>query len=562
MMARSVVVDRNAQGGLRVSPERLLPGGGVLDYALPVAGGLLELNVSAPDQGLSALISDVVDAAWWVPFVFGDDVLEALTQLDEDEDAEARIVTVVPRDEELSETALRLLYGFWLRRWAPPRVYGTPVEEWLLDSELGALAARGEALFGSDEVAVAMLQGHRAHLADALAEVVRSTATSALADAFAGDTVAGVVQRAAFAAADLLEPDAPGGGELACAVDAVRSAQCSAGRSVPAEASPEGAEPSLVESTLSAALDSLAELRENLRVFPQQEFALAAGAHGGSTSGSGPVDWTEVHPRQFSAQDSAVSWSVDVTGDRPVVVVSVSAPADEVTIPVEPGELYARVEADGALRAAAFEYDSSAESFVARCAVETGSGALVSVYSDLYGSGGRAATPAEEARSVRAAVLTLCSRRVQDVRQGSAYVAPYAFERVALGLAARTKQDERVEQIVGAALDEIDLEWLVLSESTAALRGSSAFGVAEATSLAGRDPRLAIRATAMRLRDSWRVRLISLGFEGPLAVRIRHASGNASDHVVEIPEDGDALIEIPVVAGDLPVGLRLTAIDR
>lgn len=551
MMARSVLVDRNGRGVLRVSPEGLLSDGGVLDYALPVAGGLIELNVSAPDQGLSALISDVVDAAWWVPFVFGDDVLEALMRLDEDEDAEARVVAVAPRDEELSETAVRLLYGFWLRRWAPPGVYGTRVEEWLVDSELGALAARGEVLFGTDEVAVALLEGHQAHLADALAEVARSTAPSALADAFARDTVAGVVQRAAFAAADLLQPDAPGGAELACAIEAARAARRSTTLSAPAEA-----------DLASAALASLAELRESLQGLPQQEIALAAGAHDGPTSGSVPVDWTAVHPRQFSADDSAVRWGVDVTGDRPVVAVSASAPVDEVTIPVEPGELYVRVEVDGAFHAAAFEYDPSEESFVARCAVETGIGALVSVYSDLYGAGGRTATPAAEAWSVRAAVITLCSRRARDVRQGSAYVAPYAFELVALGLAAQAEQGEQIEQIVGAALNDIDLEWLVLSESTFALRGGSAFGAAEVTSLAGRDPRLAIRATATRLRDSWRVRLISLGFEGPLGVRIRRASGGASDHLVELPEDGAASIEIPLVAGDPPVGLRLAAIDR
>ncbi|WP_409046956.1 hypothetical protein AB2L57_09625 [Microbacterium sp. HA-8] len=551
MIVRSVVVGRGEQGGLRIAPDNFVPGGGVLSQVLPVAGGLIEVNVGAPDLGLAALISDLDASAWWVPFVFGDDVAAALALIDEDDNAEARIVAVSPRDEELVEAALRLVYGFWLRRWAPPGVYGGPIQEWLVDAELGALAARAEVLFGSDDVAVALLKGKHERLAAALADIVRSTDPAELAAVFTAGTVAGVVQRAAFAAADLMDPDAPGGDVLASSVDALRSAL----RTVPPDSTSPVA--SDVELAVHDAVErSLADLKESLRGFRQEVFALTTSAVHGPTEGSGPVDWTAVHPRQLSNGEDSISWAVDVSHDEPVVIVTAAAPAALVTIPIEPGELYARVDVDGEIRVAAFEYDPVDEFFVARCAVASGIGALVSVYSDLYGSGGRSALDADQVRSVRAVVYAVSSRRARDIREESALILPFAFERLAVGL----DQDARAERAVATAVDEIDLEWLVLSESTSTLRGGPT--PSAAASFAGRDPRLAIRATVTRLKGTWRVRLISLGHEGPVMVLVRFESGEVYSQLVDLPGDGEALIEMPASSGDLPVAMRLTAIDR
>jgi len=450
-MVRTVVVDRAAAGGLLVSPQGYREAEGVLVQGLPVAGGMLDLHIGAPEQGLRALIADVDDAAWWVPFVFGDDVLTALVDLAADPDASARVVAVAPRDVELAETARRLVYGLWLRRWLPPAVYPAPVAEWLLDSELGALAARGEVLFGGDEIAVALLQGTQARLSAELEHVLATTEASALAAAFVPGTVAGVVQRAAFAAVDLLEPDAPGAAGLAASVAAVRDAVRDAVRGTMRAESHQATPPAAgagADADADAGLDALSASLEDLRAAiddgRQSEYALAAGdSFAGmfteTSAGSEPVDWTAVHPRQLSADSDALTWEFDTGGEEAVLVVVASAPVAEVSVPIEPGELYARIEMDGEVYAAAFEADPAGERHVARWIVPSGRAAaapLVTVYSDLYSSGGRVAASAEEIDVVRATVMAVATRRAADVRNGTAAVAPYAFERVAAGLDA------------------------------------------------------------------------------------------------------------------------------
>lgn len=425
------VVNVADEGALRVAPGEFRAGTGVLRQALPVAGGLIELNVAAPEVGICALIHDVDEAAWWTPFLFGDAVASALVELDESEtDAGKGPIEVAsePGDPELVEAAQRLLYGYWLRRWLPSTAYPKPVEEWLLDCELGAIAARAEVLLAGDEVAYAFLDGNQRQLAEELTGALTAAQDSSLATAFGAGTVARVVQRAAFAAADVIEPDAPGFEQLATAVAAVREAF----RTDTDENMVESVDPGFDAALPAASPDE--ELARALAELRKEDVALAADIQWSrGVEGSSPVDWTQTHPRQFATDGRAVSWAIEGDADgAAAVIVAVSAPSNEVSMPVEEGELYVSVRAAGEMYAAVFEYEEAGERFVARCPIASTDDLRVTVYSDVYGTGGRAMTSAKHAEEVRRTVTKVASYRQDAVRRGSPFVAPFAFERRAL----------------------------------------------------------------------------------------------------------------------------------
>jgi len=415
-MSNDYTVTRE-DGLVIIAPLLFRPRNGVGRHALPVVGGFIEIDMSDPARGLRAELADVEAASVWLPFVYGDAVTDRALRL-EDEQGAAGGQERGGSALSLEIPAMRLLYGFWLRRWKPA---GTvPLQEWLLDAELGALAVAAAALFDGEEVAAALLAPHLETLAAQLLAHARVQdrlhPERGLTVSLAADPVSAVVLQAADAALQCVDPAAEG---YSAIFDAVEQ----------------------VTATNAGALDSALETfmaKGDIRLTPMlfNAFRLPGGTTAPSPvhaddAERAPVDWISVHPRQLSAAEAAIHWHREAGDDgTDRVVVIADAPRSSVSMPVEPGELYARLDIDGDITAAVFERRDN-DTLVAIAQAARSSSVQVTVYSDIWGEGGRRGPDAEQIAAVRAGVLRLVADRDGSVRDGTARtagMAPFAAE--------------------------------------------------------------------------------------------------------------------------------------
>lgn len=169
----------------------------VFREVLIVPGGSVWIDVRTPAD-LSAVVDDLDAAGWWLEHLLGADAAQAAFDLHAD--ATVRSVEVEPSRTELAASASRLLELLWLRRWWPE-----PVNEWMIDAEIGALVWNSEDLLGDLTLATAVLQSDevRVELTKNLAQI------AAREGAVDVDThpVARTLKTAARAALDATEVD-------------------------------------------------------------------------------------------------------------------------------------------------------------------------------------------------------------------------------------------------------------------------------------------------------------------------------------------------------------------
>lgn len=139
---------------------------GLTIQPLVLAGATVYVDVAQLDSVPSAVISDPAKAAWWIEFVYGEDVAQAVAvQAGEDVSPETAevVADATSSDVDLAESLLRFAKGTWLyRNWPLPDRSGVPVltfsDERGLECELGTLAAYLEDAFGGLQVAEALLR--------------------------------------------------------------------------------------------------------------------------------------------------------------------------------------------------------------------------------------------------------------------------------------------------------------------------------------------------------------------------------------------------------------------
>lgn len=488
-MNREIVVALAPDGALTLHDEGFVWPEGVARQALPVSGGAIVTDVGTPERGIGAVIDDVVAASWWVPFVFGEAAASALAELDTERGPQTRSVDAdIPADADLGDTALRLLAGFWMRRWWPPRVRDATVTEWLLDVELGTLAAEAEVLFGDHRIAAGLLAPHLETLASEAAAAVAGDAQSL-------DRVR-VVREAVLAAADVVDADTAGYARID---------------------------------------DAAAQLADTVPLAPEppaSESAPLPPALPARGEGS-PVDWTSVHPRQLSPAEDAIRVGTHREGARDVVEVTVSAPAEWVSVPVEPGELYARIVLEDEVAAIALV--AVPDGFRGTAAVDAARGATVSVYSDVYGTGARDALPPAEVEAVRAEVRAIVEQRLAAA--GGAVPVPFAFERQLVRDALRAADiDETVRAAMSATDFDFDLEVMRLSAELQRTRSDAEDAAVDAFAAETDE----LRVDLSPGDRGWQVRLTSYGAEGDFEISILFASGAVASVQVSLEQDMDA----------------------
>lgn len=508
-MTREIVVSITDGGVLTLHDLAFVSPEGVFWQALPVAGGAIVTNVRAPERGLSAVIDDAAAASWWVPFVFGETAAEAVAALDGQAGAQARtVIADVPPRAALDEVAHRLLVGFWLRRWWPPRVVDATVTEWLLDAELGALAAEAESLFGGDDVAASLLAPH--------ATVLAAEASAALKGANQPADRLDVVQRAVLAAADVLDTGIAGFGAL----DKAAAAIVEAG----------GIQFDVTEVAAALSLP--------------QSAVLPPSALPESDNGA-PVDWTSVHPRQLSPAVDAIRFGIRAEGNQYVIEVLVDAPAGWVSVPVEEGELYARVAlADGV---EAVPLVAVPGGFRGEGLIDDATGAVATVYSDVYGAGGRDATDPGEVMDVRRGVTEIARARL--AAGVGAVPALFVFERQLMRDARRAAEiDEAVREAMAETDVDFDLELLALTvESTKTRSADASFQLKRFRATGD-----GFRVDVIPHARGWQVRMLSRGVEGDFEVTVRFGSGVSATVELLLLEDRSADAVIPTDRTDDP----------
>lgn len=503
-MTRKVSVTIDIAGVLSIQDDTFVPAVGITRQTLPVAGGALEIDVHAPQHGIRAVIDDDIAAAWWVPFVFGEesaDALGALAVLDDAERPQTHTVpaTITP-EVDLADVVPRLLVGFWFRRWWPAGVVDAALLEWLLDAELGALAAEAEVLFGGPDIAKALLSGHLEVLA---ADVER--ALSHGVDGLTPERVS-VIQRAALAASDVADDAAPGFDSVQDAADGLHAAAGIHG------AVADTADGSVVLADLAADTGT-------------------------------PLDWTTVHPRQLSASAGALRIAAYDTADGVSIEITVDAPSRIVSVSVEPDELYATVGEGPDAEATVLRPDG--ERFIGAVSLPVGAATTVRVSSDVYGPVARS-SDLTRAAAVRAEVLDLVRARLTTGAIPG--IVPFAFERQLV----RDSVARSHERIVQSAVSDLDVQWLLLTETTFAFRDGTTTGAFTTT-----DEDACVRIELIPQAHGWMVRADSLGHDGPVSVRIRFASGVEHAVVLDVTEGGlaDALIGVP--KDDTPTAVRI-----
>ena len=367
--------------------------------AMPVSGGVLHLDARHPGGGIRCLIEAPEIADWLEPLFSAEVTLEVvrLSRLDDPSPQTTTLsITVTP----FYVDTVRLIYGLWLRRWWPSPISAIPrIDEWLLDVELGDLAAANEQLFNGAAPAIELLSPHTARLAAALDAYVSVQGANDFEDA-----IGAVLLSAAASTLGCVDPSIAGFSELDDALRRHDDINDSVGEL------PIGAAFDFALTELSTVLSASSSPRE----LAQARDVSTASAGTLASRGSSPLDWLQVHPRSADAGAVAVVWSTFRDATTLTLVIAVPAP-----LPRPHDRLFARVELIGG-RTLAAVLVLQPQGYSAVVTLPDGAdhdGLRVTVYSSEFGSGGRQGTSADVVQRVRRMVLATVGARVGDVRR-------------------------------------------------------------------------------------------------------------------------------------------------
>lgn len=348
-----------------------------------VAGGVIDVDVRDRTLPFAIRLHSAPIAALWLPFVTGQAATDAVL-----DDASAAVITVASRRGHLADVARRFALGTWMRRWWVPadweqRSPRTP-QEWLLDAEIGTLAHSGSALFASHAVADLFLDGAAPALATELQvrvgrHGIQAPTASLVADSLVHDPVATAIAAAAAATLDRGLLSGPAERRLVAAESGYWDAR-------------EGA--TAETSTLAEILASRTLVREPWDITMDGRPKTA------------PLDPLEVHPRSVRA--GHLSWRRDGT----MLHVRIDSPYAG-SVPIAPGELFARVEFGSETYAIALE--ATPEGFAGRREIDTLDHSVndirVSAYSDRISAGGRRGRAETDVDATRAVLQAFADSR-------------------------------------------------------------------------------------------------------------------------------------------------------
>lgn len=118
--------------------------------SLPVLGGMLAVAPDGSRTGLPlAMVTDLAAASWWIEDVYGDQVLDAVT---DDNPPSSAVAGPGPA----SAPVISVIQAMWLRRWWHPQSPHTP-DIGLLDAEIGLLQVEAAVCFETDALAESRL---------------------------------------------------------------------------------------------------------------------------------------------------------------------------------------------------------------------------------------------------------------------------------------------------------------------------------------------------------------------------------------------------------------------
>lgn len=417
MITKRVHVLREDDGRILVAPS---PGPADRDAiafaSIPALGAELGVDVSEGDPVLRAEVFDVDAAAWWLRFAFGPAVAAAVDELAAAGSAGERAV-----DAEETEFALalrRLLVGLWLKRWLAVPAGAAPIDEWLLDAELGALAWETEEALDGVALARRFLAGVDA--VRALAYGIEGITALPQLDPEA-DQVARVVVRAARACLDVADLDATA--DLAALLERFDAQQRELAGLVEEVAS------WTAEDVLLVAAAGAPEGRRGLPV-PVETPATEERSAGGELV----VDWRHVHPRSIDPEPGAARWSI-VERDGAKLFLA-EAGAGRATVVEADDLLYIRGrDASGNRFGVALDLDAAHRVYRGEVeldpALDAGSVTAELVSAQLADAASER-SDAATAAGVRAAVERIVRSRAEAIAEGSApaWLGPFAFEAV------------------------------------------------------------------------------------------------------------------------------------
>lgn len=326
----TVVVTR-AGDRIRITPASIPHG--LLSSSLTVPGGQLVFDITDPEAPPWAEVTDASAAAPWVARVFGDEVLDTVSEHDRQEDDETSEDRIEVAQTEEGARLARIAYGQWLWRYWPDSADVRPLNTGMLRIELAALAWLADDSFGALQPAGVFLKGQLETLEEAASALRANLATdpsalqSPLGQAVIGAVDALVVGEAAIAAEappELLE-------RLDAVLDDVAASESDA------LTTDESAQ------DVAGLLAWATGLRRVGAAARREHFALAASraddlSRPDEVAGSDSIDWTQVPPRTLDWQEATIAWVAE-PGDEGgwALSVRVVAAGDS-----ESDDLYAR----------------------------------------------------------------------------------------------------------------------------------------------------------------------------------------------------------------------------
>lgn len=362
------------------------------------AGAVIEVAIADARLPMTIRLHTPDLAAWWLPYVIGDTATAHVVGLEETgPDAGTRAFP--DTGGYLTDVVRRYALGAWLRRWWIP---GHPrekdpasVKEWLLDAEYGVLAADAAPIFLTDEIALQVLEPRAFAIAEGLRARLAELRGSDRADASARqDAVASTLAKATGVLIDLLPGDHP-------ALEQLEHAESAYWNDQPVE-------------------------RQVAWPSARSEYALAAELKGEPHPAL--IDPLEVHPRAVPAE-AALWWN-----DGKRIRVEIAARAG--SLPVEPGELFARFEVGEETYAIPLERTAGGfqgERKIAAVLEAWPVDVRASIYSDRFSAGGRRARGSADVeetwhliRAISAARATIADSLEAALEPSPA--APFAAE--------------------------------------------------------------------------------------------------------------------------------------
>lgn len=399
-----LIITRNEDGVTIAARGTAITPGEPGVESVVVAGGSIDVAVTDPALPFSVRLHSPDIAGSWLALVVGDGAARAALE------EGAGVVEVETTRGPLADVARRFALGTWLHRWWVPPRWSRPEpgprspQEWLLAAELGYLAHAASALFGSFGVARLFLAISDPVVEDGLDRrldrLAHSLPVSSLVPAaLADDRIASVIAGAAAASLDIgLGDDG--------VLDSVAAAES---RYWDVR---EGVEELVTSEEFARDVERLIE-SWSVRL-PDREYW--------ST-----IDPVEVHPRSVRA--TLVSWEIRGASVR----VEIESPVAG-SIPLEPGELYARVEVGD--RTYAIPLDASPTGYVGERTIDAvfdvaKSSVRVSVYSDRVSAGARRGRSEEEILRTREWLEDFSRRRAERAAAPADFgdpAAPFAIE--------------------------------------------------------------------------------------------------------------------------------------